>query len=228
MHDITILSVTPVADFTEPAYAIIDGILNTEIAQWHQFLKESLPNGFQAMVKVKTNEHGTEYSKGIKTGKSGNFAKVKMETLERFTFLALTGSHDINTLVHMIHASDPNYDTTGFSNLENLCQLTKKQHEELRSLGLTAYLGGIRVPFTRYSSIPGCGVNTEPGEILISFSALTGEQDLMMCFVILAELQKAFQKATPNRVYILDLSELEKSPIARFNMRMRMIESVVA
>ncbi len=133
----------------------------------------------------------------------------------------MTGVWTTDELISTIRAIRPSYDIATFSNLENVCQLTRAQHEELRrEIGITAYLGGIRVPFTRTVSILSEGNKTEPKEVCITFSALTDEEDLYMCCYILRELQTALVTATPNAAYVFDLSQLKHNSIANFNLTM--------
>lgn len=222
-------NIKPVTIINQPYLETVDAAIHGEINHWYECLKEVVPRGFQATVEIKDLDSGAiDYSTGILqavpscSGKiSGSFAQVKLDTLHRFPSLAMTGTWTIDELIAVIRDIKPDYDTLAFSNLENACQLTRAQHEKLRrEIGITAYLGGIRAPFTRTVSILGEGRKTESKEACITFSALTGEEDLYMCCYILRELQTALVAATPNATYVFDLSQLKANPIANFNLMM--------
>lgn len=193
----------------------VDATICSEINNWYRCLKKVVPKGFQATVEIKDSETGNiDYSTGIlqkPPGRSnvagGSFAQVKLDTLHKFPSLAMTGAGTIDELIHMIRTIRPDYDVSTFASLENVCQLTRAQHEELRrEIGITAYLGGIRVPFIRIVSTYGKGRSEEFKEVCITFSALTGEGDLNMCCYVLSVLQRALAASVSNAFYIFGLS----------------------
>lgn len=213
--------VTKKTVINHPAFTSVNAILTSEVQRLQQIFHEAMPNGFQSEIEVENLDTGKiEYAKGIVYGTSGSFAAVKMDTLRKFPQLALTGTCSISELIDMIHAARSHYDTTVFSSLENTCQLTRAQHEELRrEIGITAYLGGIRIPFTRLASFLEEDEEKTHGEIRITFSALSGEGDLSMCIILFNILQDAMQKAEPNTTYSFDFSALKRSSIAHYLLK---------
>lgn len=87
-------------------------------------------------------------------------------------------------------------------------------------------MGGIRFPFTRYTSSTKCGEQEESYEGRITFSALTGEGDLAMCCIIMREIQEALQKAESNVTYSFDLSQLEQIQISHFFIKMFGVDKI--
>lgn len=164
-----------------PAFTSVNASLTSEIQRLYQIFREPMPNGFQSAIEVENLNTGEiEYSKGI-PGKSGTFAAVKMETLRKFRHLALTGACTIPELIEMIYSQRPNYDVSTFSSLENVCQLTRAQHAELRrEIGITAYLGGIRIPFTRITSLLRSNEEETPAKSA-SASALSVAKEISVC-----------------------------------------------
>lgn len=222
-------NVNPETTIRHPYLASVDAIMQNEILRFYDFYRACLPQGFQTMIEIINLTEGyTDYRKGIIRSVSGSFARVKMETLRLFPNLPMTGNCTVIELIDMIRAIHPEYDVTEFSKLEDICQLTRAQHEKLRAeVGITAYLGGIRVPFTKYTSSAQLGQRTQNGEICITFSALSGESDLKACFTFFDFLQNALQKSETDTCYIFDLSELEKHQTARFIMKSYGIRPVV-
>lgn len=222
-------SVTPITEIKDTYLEPVDTAISNRIRRLREYLKTVLQHGFQSCIEIENlDTHDIVYKKGILIGTSGSFAQVKMDTLKKFSEIPMTGICSISELIKMIHDVRPGYDVSTFSNLENVCQLTRLQQEELRrELGITAYLGGIRFPFTRYISTTDIGEDQESYEGRITFSALTGEGDLAMCCVIMQEMQEALQKSESQVCYSFDLSQLEQQPVANFTMKMYGIESVL-
>lgn len=120
----------------------------------------------------------------FQAGKSGSFAKVKVETLRRNSKMPATGAwvsmQEVREAVSQTGAKEGLGEFWKHADewqLEEASQLTKLQQALLRDCcGLTAFPGGIRVPIT---------VLGKPfGEFRISFSGLTSEQDVLMaCYI---------------------------------------------
>lgn len=228
-------NVNPATIINQSYLEAVDAAIHNEINHWHRCLKEIVPKGFQATIEVKDRKSNSiDYSTGILQKLpscsgivSGSFAQVKLDTLHKFPQLAMTGTCTISDLIDMVHYVDPNYDVSTFSSLENVCQLTRAQHEKLRDLGIAAYLGGIRIPFTRTVSVLGEGRKAESKEACITFSALTGEGDLYMCCYILRELQSALVASDTKATYIFDLSGLKGNPIAHFALTMNGVSETI-
>lgn len=237
-------NVTKKTVINHPAFTSVNAILTSEVQRLRQIFDEVMPKGFQSMIEVENLDTGKiEYAKGIVYGTSGTFAAVKMDTLRKFRYLALTGACTIPELIEMIYRQRSHYDVSTFSSLENVCQLTRAQHEELRrEIGITAYLGGIRIPFIRFTSFfeekeddekneeenaeENIKENNEAeseaetrGEVRIAFSALSGEGDLSMCIILFNILQDAMQKAEPNTTYSFDFSALKQNSIAHYLLK---------
>ena len=102
---------------------------------------------------------------------------------------------------------------------EDVSQLLRRHHEWLRDqFGFTVFPGGIRVPMT--------GFNGFRGEIRISFSALTAEQDVAMCVMLLRYLQDAFKEAASDDWYEYDLDTLRKIPMVNFYLTMYDVHNI--
>ncbi len=215
----------------------VDALVINDANQWYHHLKAILPNGCQAVVEIEDLDNGQiDYHNGMiltpptRSGHiSGGFAQAKMDTLKKFPKIAMTGTWNMDELIEAIHSVRSGYDASVFSRLEKTCQLTRELQEELRrEIGITTYLGGIRVPFTRLiSSAEYGGRKTENKEARISFSALSEDDDLNMCFHIFRGLQQALQVAEPNVIYHFDLSALKQYPTAHFKIIMKgIVENV--
>lgn len=215
-------NVTPITEIRHPYLESVDAIISTEFRRHEWYLRDVLANGYQSCIEIENLEtKSIDYRKGICVGTSGSFAKVKMNTLKRFPEIPMTGICTITELINMIKRIRPDYDVSGFSSLEDPCQLTRRQQEELRrELDITAYLGGIRVPFIRYTSSAELGEQKEHYEGRITFSALSGEGDLTMCCIIMREMQEALQKSESGVSYNFDLSQLEASQTMHFILKM--------
>lgn len=215
-------NVVPITEIRYPFLEPVNAAVSTEVHRLGILLKDVLPDGYQARIELENLDTGNiGYRKGIRIGTSGSFAEVKMSTLKKFPDIPMTGACSISELIAMIQSIRHDYDVSGFSNLENPCQLTRAQQEELRrELDITAYLGGIRFPFTRIISIANCGEQIEHWEGRVAFSALSGEGDLAMCSIITREMQDALQKAESGVYYDFDLSQLEANRTSHFLLKM--------
>lgn len=204
-------SVTPKAEFTDGNFATIDSYIDIEIANIRRVFSHCLTKGFQATIQIETDEKGLEYDKGIKFGTKGSFAQCKLNTLRRFPQLNATGDHSIEELIRMIREVSSTYDVSELAKLSSTQEITRAQQEKLREIGLTAYLGGIRVPFVRFR------YNEHPtaGRALITFSALTPEQDLCMCLIILEGVKRALMSGESG-VYYFETLALEQLPTVGF------------
>ena len=123
----------------------------------------------------------------------GTFAEAKMATLEFFPDLPATGFMDLQEFLKL---ASQNIDSQHYSEIskmaayrkiasyDNASQLTKEDHIWLRdNLGLTLYPGGVRIGVI--------GTKGFQGEVKVTFSGLTQEQDLSLAFLIF----KCFQIA---------------------------------
>lgn len=229
-------NVKPETAIRYPYLESVAATLDNEINRWGETLKEVLPYGFQSIIEIEdldTEKIDLRHSvlhPGPQSGKiSGSFAQVKMDTLRKFPELAMTGALTINELVMLINRLRANFDASKIACLEDVSQLTRAQQEELRDkLNITAYLGGIRIPFERrfFSSVKGT-MTTEKKEARFAFSALTGEGDLTMCFCFFQDLQHALQNAEPNVTYHFNLSKLKANRTANFLIAMGGICEVI-
>lgn len=104
--------------------------------------------------------------------------------------------------------------------LEDVGQLLRRHHEWLRDkFSITVFAGGIRVPVTESNGFR--------GEIRICFSALTAEEDVAICVILLRTIQEALKEATTDDWFEYDLSALRAIPMVNFHLTMWDIHEIV-
>lgn len=211
------------------------------LARLEEDFPENLANGFQSCIEIddlhiteannSTDFHDSQhpwqnptvFTLRATSGTSGSFAEAKMATLKDWTSKAATGHLTMQELKEYLEAH-PNYskhyplvkEIMGF---EDVSQLLRRHHECLRDeFDFTVFAGGIRVPVT--------GFNGFRGEIRITFSALTAEEDVSMCILILRTLQEALKEATTDDWFEYNLSALQAIPMINFHLKMWDIHKV--
>lgn len=222
----------------------VEAPLSNRIARLGDEVSDFVPNGYQAIIEIDDSEiasrnsttdfpdpkhpveNPTVFHLHVALGTSGSFAKAKMYTLKNWTADAATGDMTIEELLNLIRLAE-NYDENDpmlqeISQLENASQLLRRHHEWLRDLfSITVFAGGIRVPFTTKGGFK--------GEIRITFSALTEEQDICMCILILRQLQlilKEILKAQDDWAEY-DLSKLKENKRVNFHMAQYRVDQIV-
>lgn len=211
------------------------------LARIEKDFAENLKDGFQAAIEIddlritERNDitdfpdpqhpwkNPTVFNLRASNGTSGSFCEVKMQTLKTWSVKAATGQITMDELKNYLKAH-PDYSEhhpmmKEIMKFEDVSQLLRRHHECLRDeFEVTVFAGGIRVPVT--------GFNGFRGEIRISFSALTAEEDVAMCVMILRALQEALREATADDWFEYDLSALKAIPMVNFHLTMWDIHEV--
>lgn len=124
------------------------------------------------------------YVVSTEAGQSGRFAEVKMHTLQRVPDLEATGSWGYQEFLEKIQQYGAlkgrlqavEHLTVG-KNYHCIEELQKESHEYVRDMAdITAFKGGLRFPFSSQTAYK----ILADGEVRISFSALSQEQDEVM------------------------------------------------
>lgn len=231
----------PVADLKEP--------MSYRLNRIYDEMSKLLPKGFRAIIEIddesiKSRNNNTDFPDShhplknpnifrmyAEVGDSGSFAEAKMRMLNFWTSDAATGQLSKKQVIGLLQY-DPSYHEhlhdplmQEILQLEDLSQLLRRHHEYLRdTFNFTTFAGGIRVPFMVATS-------KFRGEIRISFSALTQEQDICMCLMIFRNLQIALRdllKVQSRHDWAeYDLSGLAKIPQVNFYLDAYNISSLV-
>jgi hypothetical protein len=176
-----------------------------------------IPNGWRCIAKMQKYGDESPYWRidvqGDKGG--GPYAEAKLQTLETFPELAASG--ELTTAMikdhFKAHGGLPTY-AEGLP--DSVDKLTDLQREQLRDdAKLTLYHGGVRVPYEALI-VKGSNVSTETGEICISFSGASQEQDIFFALAVFRELQQSFITLYPNVQVCYNLGELAKIPTVKF------------
>jgi hypothetical protein len=186
--------------------------------------KYVVPNGWRFIMKMRTTD-STEpyYHLDVQSNRGGgSFAEVKMVTLESHD-IASTGSIDLLRLVEIIEegyssdSCDVCQEILGeVRKLENASQMSKQLAEKIRdTCNVTPFHGGIRIPYEDLI-INGNETSKETGEILLSFSGASQEQDIFFALSVFRAMNEAFPVLYPNTQGWLNLRELEKIPVVKF------------
>lgn len=209
------------------------------LARIEKDFAENLPNGFQAAIEIDdleivsannaTDFHDPKHPYKEPTvlnlrasnGTSGSFCEVKMKTLTQWCNRAATGLMNLEELLNYLRhyevKDDPMFQE--IQKLEDVGQLLRRHHEWLRDkFSITVFAGGIRVPVT--------GSNGFRGEIRICFSALTAEEDVAICVILLRTIQEALKEVTTDDWFEYDLSALRAIPMVNFHLTMWDIHEV--
>ena len=191
-----------------------DQIITNRIALHTTDANMILSKGFQCWVDIENFSKGTlNYFLRYSEGKGGSFAEAKMKTLKAFPARAITGNVNFKEFMAMIHAIRPDYQLSDncLFNFESTSELPKSVHADIRDkVGITAFLGGLRVPFITSKE--------EEGEVRITFSGASPEQDLLLATMIFEGVQVALDQSDESCWYKFDLSELKKIPIMGYNL----------
>ena len=175
-----------------------------------------VPNGWRCIAKMQAEGDETPFwsidVQGNRGG--GDYAEAKMNTLELFPDRAATGGESVSDLMQMLEKLDQN--TTGIAKLikglGDLGQMTKEMYEWVRDgAGIAPYYGGIRIPYEDLI-VDGDEIKNESGEIRISFSGASEEQDLFFALSVFKAMNDSFVELYPNTQGWLNLRGLEKIP----------------
>lgn len=172
-----------------------------------------VPRGWQLIVKMKSGNE-TFFHLHLQEGEGGSYAAAKMSTLENFPETPYTGADGKNDILHMLEKigkANPEI-VEEISAIESPDQLTKIQKEWLRdTCGVASMYGGIRIPyeFLINTNEP----HTATGEILITFSGASQEQDVFLAVWIFESIQHALSKSQSNIQHSYDLTDLRRNPV---------------
>jgi hypothetical protein len=183
-----------------------------------------IPNGWRCIAKMQKNgDESPIWRIDVQGNKGGGpYAEAKLHTLETFPELAASGMLTTAMIKDYFkaHGGLPAY-AEGLP--DNVDKLTDLQREQLRdNAKLTLYHGGIRVPYEALI-VNGSNISTEIGEICISFSGASQEQDIFFALAIFRELQQSFITLYPNVQGWCDLQELAKIPAVKIRHEIQKI-----
>lgn len=174
-----------------------------------------VPRGWQLIVKMKSNEE-TFFHLHLAEGNGGSYAEAKMSTLENFPEQPYTGADgrgDILDILERLGKSDAAI-VNEISAIESPEQLTKIQKEWLRdTCGIASMYGGIRVLYEFLINTDEPEPQTNEGEILITFSGASQEQDVFFAAWMLSTIQENLAEHQRNIQHSYDLEALRKNPV---------------
>jgi hypothetical protein len=185
-----------------------------ELAQGYAYL---VPRGWRCMAKIQIcAAEAPNWSIDVQSENDGGpYALAKMNTLEAFPELAASGALTA-AMVRDYFAARGGLPPYAAELPDDSGELTNWQREQLRDEAkLTLYHGGLRVPHEALI-VNGGRISTASGEILLSFSGASQEQDIFFALAIFKELQQSFTSLYPNVQGWWNLRELAKIPGVRF------------
>ena len=162
----------------------------------------------------------------------GSYAEAKMSTLRDFSGELATGYVDLNELKNMVldiatsehHVYDAllgeikmldSFDPDS----EDARRLSTSLREALRDeLGITFYKGGIRFLYQdlRVIADGAGGVKEENGEIRMSFSGASEEQDLFFALMVFRSLKGSFVDLYPNIQGWFNIRDFDDYPEVKY------------
>ncbi|MDL2327349.1 hypothetical protein LJC64_01635 [Ruminococcaceae bacterium OttesenSCG-928-A11] len=147
----------------------------------------------------------------------GDYAEAKMSTLKQFPERVATGGETIEQLCEMLQdvglGGSAIYDEV--SNTEDVSQLYDDDWVILRdSCGIAPCYGGVRIPYED-NIVDGYDVRVENGEICLSFSGATEEQDLFFGLSVFKDLQGLLFDTFKDTSARFDLSGLAEIPAVK-------------
>ncbi|MCL2002019.1 hypothetical protein FWG76_01280 [Candidatus Saccharibacteria bacterium] len=174
-----------------------------------------VPNGWRCIAKMQaTGDESPFWHIDVQGNKGGgSFAEAKMQTLEFFPKKAATGEKDILELIRMCESRGANDSFLSLiKNLASPDNITREKHEFIRdNFGITSFYGGVRIPYEDLI-VEGDKINSETGEIRISFSGASAEQDLFFALSAFKAINDSFVELYPNTQGWLNLRSLETIP----------------
>lgn len=159
----------------------------------------------------------TVFNLQLFSGVKENFTDARMQTFETWNSETTTEQLTMKELLSLCQfyaGDDQDFPLVQeVQEIEGVSQLLRRHHEWLRDeLNATVFSGCTRTLIT--------GLNDFRGEIYITFSILTVEENAVMCKLILRALQREFEDAIRSDRYEYDLSELkENSYFTTWNIR---------
>lgn len=178
-----------------------------------------VPRGWQLVVKMKSGED-TFFHLHLQEGEGGSYAVAKMATLENFPEQPYTGADGRGDLLYMLEQlgkKDAEI-INEISDIESPDQLSKIQKEWLRdTCKIASMYGGIRIPYEFLVNAD--EPLTNEGEILISFSGASQEQDLFFAIWILDSIQHTLAQTQENIQHSYNLEDLRRNPVIHHWMK---------
>lgn len=185
-----------------------------------------VPNGWRLILKMQVTGDVEPYYhidvQGEKGG--GNYAEAKMSTLERFPERAATGDDSLHELLEVLKDWNGTGRYEHISALESIDLLTEDMWLWLRDeVGFAPCYGGIRIPYEDII-VEENRISNESGEIRITFSGASAEQDLFFALMVFRVLNDSFVKLYPNTQGWLNLRKLQEVPVVKFWLDLLEIE----
>ena len=199
--------------------------------------RSNLPNGWRTIIKFQRNgEEKPYYHLDLQSNKGGGeYALLKMQMLELFPEIALTGNSTPVELREMITSLEGRglapHDALKAprKSLEVCCDATDLSEvywEKLAKYGLTHWHGGIRTPYdilvtehqpaTKDNPNPTQDVIDKRGEIRIAFSGAKEWQDVFFALKIFQGIQVILNELWSADQIWYNLRGLNDDPIASF------------
>lgn len=196
---------------SQPMRTVISAILQ-EVEENTNYLRCALPRGWHFILKTKGSGIENLCLDVTADVGGGSFAKAKMETLEKCPNLPATGKTP-KELIPIVEKLDSIEEKDREEILKRLGankyadSLSKDAETFLRDhAGITGYKGGVRLP---YSVILSDRNLPEHGEILISFSGASAEQDLFFGLSIAKQFIRSYRESFKQNSLFLKLDDLE-------------------
>jgi hypothetical protein len=203
------------------------GVILRKLEQLVRDFHYLLPNGWRFILKMQTAEMTEPYYHiDVQSNNGGgSFAEVKMAMLESQQDMAASGEIDIKRLIDMLNNSpdDMSEDKklikrsiiNELIKLSEVSQISKEAWRMIRDhFNITGYHGAVRVPYEDLE-VEDDSINYESGEIRISFSGASQEQDILFALWVLKTLNTSFPQLYPNTQGWLNLRKLEKIPAVK-------------
>ncbi len=184
-----------------------------------------VPRGWQLIVKMKSDEE-TYFHLHLQEGAGGSYAAAKMSTLEKFPEQAYTGADATKDILYMLEQleKDDHDIVDEIVKAESPAHLTKIQREWLRdTCGIASMYGGIRIPYEFL--INADEPQNAEGEILITFSGASQEQDVFFATWLLGAIQETLTRTQENIQHDYDLTELRKNPVINHWLKIMRVHS---
>lgn len=177
-----------------------------------------VPNGWSCIIHVrtpsKTNVHLTLQS----NAGGGTYAQAKMNMLKGFeTKRYASGGETISELVNILHELDESEERNDLickiSKLETVSQVPDGLADYMNEhFHVAPYYGAVAIPYEVLYGKLGSSDDPQTGEIRISFSGASQEQDVMFATWIFRELQQKMVTNLCTEQLWFNLRHLEKIP----------------
>lgn len=197
--------------------------------------RSSLPNGWRVVIKFQRKgeqePYFTEkpyYHLDLQSNHGGgDYAPVKMQALELFPKIGMTGRINPVQMVHVLDGTD--IDDGLFRRLiemSSIKDLTEADWDILKKYGLTHWYGGIRIPYDILVTEHNDGlcvsddsdqsIRRTEGEVRIAFSGAKEWQDVFFALRVFCGIQLILEELWDADQIWWNLRGLQKDPVVGF------------